>query len=260
MIRKYLAAARLTLLLALAPLMLAGISSTAEAAFPTINNTRQSIDAGPGTDHLIVLNATITAGDLLVIVAACDTDDAITWDNSTAGTWTNLWDTANSTLVRVVGYAIVADGTEDGKTLTVTTPSTEKLVAISIRILDAEWEGTLVGGVANGTSATGTSTTPDPPSVTPQGGSEDNLILAVAGLDDGTGAVSAYSLPDNQESIIEGTAGGTRLAISSDELTASPNNPGTYTFANGAAWVAQTIAVSPAAAGGNTSLRRRRSN
>ena len=237
-------------------LLLVALPLLAQGAFPTINNTRTGFDPTGVTNHPIDLNATIAAGDLITIVGTCDSGDAITWDNSTAGVWTNLWDTVDGTVFRFVAYALDAVGTEDGAQLTVTTATIQKCSWISIRILAAVWQGTLGSGVANGTSSVATTTTPNPPSVTPKGGSEDNLIIAALGMDLNK-TISAYSLPDNNVFVTEGGTGGTGTAISSDELTASPNDPGTYTISATEDTAVNTFAVSPAGGGSTVAVQRR---
>ncbi len=106
-----------------------------------------------------------------------------------------------------------------------------------------------------GTTATGTSTTPDPPSVTVTGGPKDILAIAcfaAAGeLADNDTLVTTF--PTNYtDGQIEKTGGttGTNLAgllgaAARQAAAASSENPGTFTQNASRAWRAQTIIVHP---------------
>lgn len=67
----------------------------------------------------VSLPGTINSGDFLLALVASDGAPTITWDNTTAGTWTNLYTTANGTAVTKTCWYKYADGTEDGKVLLV---------------------------------------------------------------------------------------------------------------------------------------------
>ena len=137
-------------------------------AFPTIDNIRQSQQtSNTETDQPIVLNATIAAGDLVIIVGTTDDDDAVTWDDSSHGTWTEFQNGSGTTQMQALIYAQKMAGTESGGTITPTTALGEKSAFTCIRILAAEWEGSSVANAVTVAvdAPTGDTTTPDPVAV-----------------------------------------------------------------------------------------------
>lgn len=106
-----------------------------------------------------------------------------------------------------------------------------------------------------GTTATGSSTTPDPPSVSVTGGAKDILTIAFFGrageeADDDTWVTAA---PSGFGSLLQKACGvaGTNLAgmVASAHLASNTatSNPDTFTAATGA-WRAQTVVLHPAPA------------
>jgi hypothetical protein len=103
-----------------------------------------------------------------------------------------------------------------------------------------------------GTTSTGSSTTPDPPSVAVTGGSKDILTIACFGrageeADDDTWVTSA---PAGFGTLLQkacGTAGSNlagMVATAHLAQTTATANPGTFSIATGA-WRAQTIVIHP---------------
>lgn len=98
-----------------------------------------------------------------------------------------------------------------------------------------------------GTAATGASTLPNPPTLTPSWGAADTLWLVVAGA---SGAVTASAYPTNYtDGNDDATSSGTAASIASARraLNAATEDPGTFTISASTNWVAQTLAVRPAA-------------
>ncbi len=104
-----------------------------------------------------------------------------------------------------------------------------------------------------GTTATGSGTTPDPPSVSVTGGSKTILTIAAFGrdgeeADDDTWVTSA---PSGFGTLLQkacGTAGtnlGGMVATAHLQETTATANPGTFSIATGG-WRAQTIVIHPA--------------
>lgn len=219
-------------------------------AFPSVRSSQTS--TGSATTHSLTLPATISNGDLLLAILSSDggTSMSYTWDNTTEGTWTNLYEDTNGGAgsVRTTVYAKVADGTETGP-LSITKSISDGSTGYVASIQD--WEGTL-SGVTTGTVAKGISTLPDPPSVTAAGGSGDNLFIAIASYDAAPGT-SAYptNYNDNQTSIQNGSSAAS-IAVATRSLTAATDDPGTFTLGGSEQWIANTLVVEPAGGGGGS--------
>lgn len=211
---------------------------------PTVRSSDTSVETGNTTTHSVLLPPTVASGDLLLAFFSCDGAPTVTWDNSTAGTWTVQVDTAGpSSANKLVIYAKVADGTEDGLTLSVSTgASSEQSVHRTLAIQD--WEGTLSGGLNVPTAATGTSTTPDPPAATDSWGTVDRKTIAVMG-NDFSRTVSAYpsGYTLNQFNDTSGGGAGCGLGSAGRNGNEGSQNPGTFTIDSSDQWVAATISI-----------------
>lgn len=217
-------------------------------AFPTFRSVTTNGDSGTSIDHN--LPATIESGDLLLAFLAVDGSRTITWDNTTAGTWTELATTGTAGGLHATHiYAKIADGTEDSATLVHVISSAEQTIARAVAVQD--WEGTL-GGVTISTVAEGASTTPDPSSVTAAGGSGDNLFIAWHGYNDATTTNTGYptNYDDNQATSAHSTGQGVGNAIATRDLVSASDDPGTFTLDTSEQWDAYTIVVEPVAAAG----------
>lgn len=109
------------------------------------------------------------------------------------------------------------------------------------------WHGS--AAPEDGTAATGTSATPDPPSLTPSWGSAATLWLTGFGVDNGGAATFASSAPTDygnaklKHSAI--AAGGVAVNTARRELTGTVSDPGTFAPGVNEEWTAQTVAVRP---------------
>jgi hypothetical protein len=166
--------------------------------------------------------------------------------NALAG-WNELLDEAQ-TLGLYIAWR-TCDGTE-GTTTTFTLSSSTRGAWIVYEI-SGQADPT-VQAPQVGTTASGSGTTPDPPSVSVTGGSKDILTIACFGrdgeeADDDTWVTSA---PSGFGGLLQKACGtaGTNLAgmIATAHLasTTATSNPGTFSAATGA-WRAQTIVVHP---------------
>lgn len=99
-----------------------------------------------------------------------------------------------------------------------------------------------------GAGATGNSSSANPPSLSPAGGSADYLWVAAAGTPSTTVPSAA---PANYTDLITRAPATSSCgsALAFRQLTASSEDPGGFTH-SGQQWMAQTIAVPPAAGGG----------
>lgn len=197
------------------------------------------------TSHVVNLPTGTTGNLLLAIMSkgSAGTNPAV---DALAG-WNELLDEAQ-TLGLYIAWR-TADGTE-GATTTFTISSATRGAWIVYEISGHIDPGTQAPQI--GTTATGSSTTPDPPSVSVTGGSKDILTIACFGrsgeeADDDTWVTSA---PSGFGGLLQKACGvaGTNLAgiVATAHLaeTTATANPGTFTAATGA-WRAQTIVVHP---------------
>lgn len=219
---------------------------SAQVLFPIVEATNTSVtpDTTDTNTHAVALPANIQAGNLLIIILAL-------WEDNTArtvttpATWTQLYNIVGTgTIRRFVAYYKVASGSE-GASVTVTASSTVGWACNSYRISNYT-------GVPEAATAGGTSTTPNPPSVTPSWGARNTLWIAVEGDADAT--TTAVTSPANYTNqltavrspnpIASGT--GPRLSSALRELNAASEDPGTWTIPSSDPWNAATIAVRPA--------------
>jgi hypothetical protein len=180
---------------------------------------------------------------------AFDEDPTITWDQVSAGSgWVEKWDVAVGTAFRGICWVKLADGTEDGVELSIGMGEEQQGGVVAIAYQD--WKGDL-SGVTAGTAASGTSTAPDPASVTAPGGSADNVFLAVSesdSSDDVTAFPTDYDLDQ-----IHRNAGGSSaatLGLAARNLVSATDDPGVFALSGIEEWVANTLVIEPAAAGG----------
>ena len=95
------------------------------------------------------------------------------------------------------------------------------------------------------TSVTGASSAPNPPSLTPTGGSKDYLWLAVEG-NDSSKSVSSY--PTNYTNGLNRGNFSVYIGSAQRALTASSENPGNFTLSGTDGWVACTVGIHPTGA------------
>jgi hypothetical protein len=213
-------------------------------ASPSVTGTPTTSALTSGSTFIVNLPLGIVAGETL-LVFIYDSGGG----SAPAG-WTKTFPFNNLEV-----YFRLADGTE-GSTVTITITSS-KAAAVAYRITGAA--DPTVSGVYQASGASGASgTNPDPPSVTPTGGSQDYLFAAVAGVN---ADVTATAYPTNysmgQKTVSSGGtgSGSTKrgIAVAFRQLTASTDDPGTFTFSGAGTWDANTLAVFPAAAAAATS-------
>lgn len=183
------------------------------------NNNGSGTDAAP----TITLPSGIVAGNLLVASIGCNGNNTWTWP---AG-WSELSDSGSLS----VAYR-VADGTETTVAPTQNGTSTTAWVAFNIRGQAA------TSYIEAGTTATGSSTAPNPPSLTPTWSNTPTLFIAVVRSKSTsvTGYPSGYS---NTQ-----TSSGSTVSHSSATKTipGAAEDPGTFTTGNDN-WSAQTVAI-----------------
>lgn len=204
------------------------------------------------TTHTVTFDTSPSSGDLLIIRAVVDSNPTVTGPSG----FSEIKNAAHSgsAFTTAVWYK-ESDGTE-GTSVTFSTSAGEESRHSVWRITGHEDPGTQAPEIASFDS-TANSTTPDPPSISPTGGSKDYLILAGYGSDTGNQTVSVWPYVDNNISESgSNTGNGVTLGDCSDEITSATINPGTFTSSVSRPWTAHTIAIHPAAAGGATPKNR----
>ncbi len=224
-------------------------SSLSWAAFPSIDNTNTSTEnAADVTSHGVDLPATINADDLCLVLFTSDGTTTITWDNSTAGTWSQVYDT-DGTGVQGALYAQVMGGTEDGATLTITTNNAERSTHLVVCISGANNDLTPVADTIAYAQDLSSDSTPNPPALNPANwGTEDTLWIATYQMDDGADSVlTMWSEANNRIENTGGHADNTGTVLSSANSAAASRDPSSYWATANSRSIATTIAIRPPA-------------
>jgi hypothetical protein len=210
------------------------VGSPAETAISTAN-----------TSHVVNLPSG-TSGNMFLAVMSKGSQGTTPSVNSLTG-WNELLDEAIVLGLYIAWKAV--DGTE-GATTTFTLSSATRGAWVVYEISGA----TTSPAPQVGTTATGSSVNPNPPSVTVTGGSKDILAFAMFGMageqadDDTLVTTFPTNYTDGQAEITCGVAGtnlGGMCGAAARQVTTSAEDPGTFTAIDNAAWRAQTIVVHP---------------
>lgn len=195
--------------------------------------------ASDTTTHAITLPTGISAGDLLVVVFACDGNPTISVNTGVSGAnWNALTQGAYSNNVRSNVFWKIAEGSD---ALTLTTPAGEQSSHVSLRITG--------GYTVTGTSANGSSTNSNPPNHAGPDGTQDYLWVATRAGDSTVVATVAPTNYGNLQTLAAAGTGGASVNTAERSLNASAEDPGTFTSSS-EQWVGFTLAVSPVAPGG----------
>jgi hypothetical protein len=220
-------------------------------AFPQVRSTTSSEQNLDQTNQPHTLAGTINAGDLIVEIIALDSNTSLSWP---AG-WTNIAGLTGSpsSAMGVHARYKIADGTEDGTTITPVAGGAQKSTGICLVFFD--YSGIPEAAGANSGGGSG----PNPPSLSPSWGAADTLWVAGFGRDDGRGSAVAYPANYGSGQIFraEGTAGGTALQLARRSLNAASEDPGAFgsvSNPNRAFTMAiQPVGVPPGGGGGGRS-------
>jgi hypothetical protein len=217
------------------------LAQAAAGAFPVVegSNTGAASGGTGTTNYSAPLPSSITSGELLLLFVAAGAGGARTV--SVSG-WSELFNSIGSgSLRRLACFYKVATGSE-GASVTVSGSNSSFWASTCYRI--SGYQGTPEAG----TIATGSSASPNPPSLSPSWGSAKTLWFAVAGKDAG-GSSDFSGAPTNYDNIIQngGTGSGNHAAIATArrELEASSDDPATFSISSND-WAANTVAVRPA--------------
>lgn len=189
-------------------------------------------ESSASTSHSVPL-PTVAAGAFLGI--ALSMQSATASFNTPSG-WTQLYQRINSNVVQAFFYKQSNGG--EGTSVTVTTTASLKVAGCSI--MDTGWDGV---APAVSTVADGSSTSPNPGSVTATG-ALDNLFIAIAhaiGTTGFTGYPTSYTNTQTGQTT-GGTSAGTATATRT--LASASDDPSTFTMGTGQ-WSAYTIVLGP---------------
>lgn len=201
--------------------------------------------------HAVVLPATVSVGALLLCTGRVAGAGAVA---VTGGGWTITQDSSDgSDDVSFWMYRnALADGSEDGTSITITHGATLRMVAETFSITGAENPATQPP--QSSTVAIGTGSNPGPTAATPTGGAKDYLWIAWGG-GGGEHTSPPGTIPVNyggSRGDTTGTAGAVGLNctsfIATRNLNAASEDPGTWTtsVAVDLGWTSWVIAIHPA--------------
>lgn len=193
---------------------------------------------GDGSSIAVQLPPGRVTGDLLLIFVTAyrgdveDESDDISL--TTPSGWTALYHTVGpGFLRRGACYYRVATGSE-ASTVTVLSSRSGSFGSVAYSIRDYT-------GVPEGATATGTSTTPDSPNLTPSWGNDEVLLFStmhVVNTD-----LEESNEPPDAPTNYQGNLGTLFVSSSHRRATITSENPGSWTQVNSVSWVASTVAV-----------------
>lgn len=211
-------------------------------AFPTVASEAGGGETNAVTTHPITMPTGIAANDLLL--AFFSVDAAATVVSGWPAGWTEVFAASNgSAHGYICRYKIAAGGDAN---FDLTTSTSERSGFTVYRITG--WHGTTAPEA--GTAGIATSSTPDPPSLSPSWGAEDTLWFSAVGIDMALndGDVTAYpSSYTNGRQDGFSVAGGSITATARRTVNATSEDPGTFTLNGSRVHVVNTVAVRPSA-------------
>lgn len=200
------------------------------ASFPVVVTTSSGSN-NLTTSHTVTMPSSIVAGRKLLVFFT--TEGATGGTTNTPSGWTKeaeRVEDSGAELVRLVVYSKTAAGSD---TLTVTTSGSVDSAYTCYQIASQN-------AIRVATAVDGDSANPNPPSLTPAGGSQKYLWIAATAFQSGT--VSSY--PTNYSSSqLTNTAENFKIASAVYALETTVQDPGTYTVSISGRWVAITVAI-----------------
>jgi hypothetical protein len=216
---------------------------TGGAGFTVATRTTQNGSAT--TSHPVLLpDGSNVTGRLVIVVFAAEA--TVSWP---AG-WSEIFEGSTTSTVLAVAYRFI-DGTEgfDGTDDTVTATTGSASLSNAHAYLSSAGHHASTAPEA-ATAATGLGANANPPTLNPAGWDiEEALWIAAAAY---RFNASFSGAPTNYTDLLSLSGGDTNAPLGSARrvLSASSEDPGTFTSSDGGAWVATTVAVRPGVAGG----------
>ncbi|TLZ83810.1 MAG: hypothetical protein E6K03_03900, partial [Methanobacteriota archaeon] len=220
-------------------------SSGGNSGFPTIQSVTSTSFPTDSTTHNVQMPATVNAGDLLIVFFA---DHGTPGMNYPSG-WTFFfgWSSWGGTGNKFWMFAKRASGTEGGTTVNFQTSAAVKAAAQVYRITGWRDSGTITNDIeyANAGAA---STSPNPSSLNPTHWDVENTLWIAAYGADGDNDATAF--PANYAGGVytesDHSATSTSMGSAWRNLAAASEDPGPFTIAASAFWIASIVAVRPA--------------
>lgn len=208
-------------------------------SFPTVAATNSGNSGADATSHVINMPAGVAVGDRLIVLFTNDNDVSVTVSSGTG--WTELFTGTVSLTLRYTGYW--KDATGSGDNLTIDTGTAQGSAHASYRITGHD-PATSPEAAALGA---GVDTNPNPPDFNPTAwDAEDTLWIACYGWDGNTSHTSyPANYTSNQVTDRWANAAGVGVAVSTRNLNAASENPGTATISASVVWIATTVAIRP---------------
>ncbi len=214
--------------------------------FPQVVNINESATTTAGTSHAVSLPASLSPGNLLIIVL--DKGSTAATFDPLAG-YTELVDENLGNGITVWAHQITG---AEGATVTFTSSASTRSAEISYQIAGAQLLALQAPELS--TVATGASVNPNATACTPSGGVRDYLWITFFGMDGEeadddtwvTGTPANYTNLRQKSCGVAGTSLGGLIGAAHRTATASSEDAGAFTAAVSANWRAYTIAVYPA--------------
>jgi hypothetical protein len=209
--------------------------------FPQVASVTESLFSTDADTHEVAMPATVE-GDLLLVLFSNDGVPEVT----TPEGWTLLETATRGTNLRSSVYAKIAAGTEGGTTVNFATASNERAVAQVYQIPALRWQGDIAEGIDSVGVDFGSTDAPDPPSLSPAWGDDDNLWIVFA-TGSAWAAVNSYPLGYSSGVHTVTATGNAHVSASSATLynAAASEDPGAFSMSSEENGVVFTIAVRP---------------
>jgi hypothetical protein len=218
-------------------------------AFPQLVTSSSGAPTASGTSHSATLPASISAGNLIVVVAGiddADNNDTLTLND---GTYDLLLDSVDAGVGRAcLTVALkVADGSESGDPLSFSSTNSEQFTYVCLNLSGASGEAEASAAASNAFNAA-----PNPASLTPAGWEvEDTLGLALCIVDPAWTTIDAG--PSGYSNFLENHQAdsgndGVGVGVATLESAAASEDPGAFTLSNAGSWTAYTVALRPGGA------------
>lgn len=185
-------------------------------AQPVLQQTSIGNRAANTVTFSVSLPGTINSGDFLLALIASDGNPTFTWDNTTAGTWTNFYTTTNASAVTKTVWYKYADGTEDGKVLKVTASAAE-MYAYHV----SRWTGVHPTSPLERTLTFTLTVTASVPAKTAGAGIKDYVWISTIATDGNVSVTSAPTSYVNYSNPRAVNTGGAGLGFATLSLTAT---------------------------------------
>lgn len=199
--------------------------------FPVVEATATSEETSSTATHNITLPSGIAAGDTLIAIIAINAAAVVTWPSG----WTQFYNQVNGSNLRLAAAWRKATGSE-GATVDPTSSPSQTSSHQAYRISGAADPTVTPPEASAGVS--GSSSTPNPDTLTPIGGAKDYLWLAIECHSIGTTTSSAPASYTNLVAF-------KRVGSARRNLNAANTDPGTFGLSGSVVWIAGTIAVHP---------------